>query len=151
MQSRALTKAALLPAALLMAVGGSGAALAGTAAPAAHAGSGASVTADQSYTMQLSSPSATIRAGGATRTVVSFDASDGLYGTPVNLSVSGLPRGVRASFSPSTTTIGGNSVLTLTSSRHSASGAFTITVTAITESSDPIGTSAPFGLTIRTR
>jgi len=43
---------------------------------------------------------------------------------------------------------GGHSVLTLTAAPSSGVGAFAVTVTAITLSSDPIGTSAPLGLTI---
>jgi hypothetical protein len=74
-----------------------------------------------------------------------------LYGTPVALSVSGLPGGVTASFSPRTATIGGRSVLTLTAAPPSAAGPFAVTVTAITLSSDPIGTSAPLSLTISTQ
>jgi len=71
-----------------------------------------------------------------------------LYGTAVTLSVSGLPSGVTASFSPPTATIGGLSVLTVTAAPSSAAGAFAATLTAMTLSSDPIGTSAPLGLTI---
>jgi hypothetical protein len=56
--------------------------------------------------------------------------------------------GVTASFSPSAAAIGGRSVLTLTAAPSSAAGAFAATVTAMTLSSDPIGTSAPLGLTI---
>jgi hypothetical protein len=53
-----------------------------------------------------------------------------------------------ASFSPRTATIGRRSVLTLTAAPSSAAGAFAVTVTAITLSTDPIGTSAPLSLTI---
>src|SRR6266487_1941023 len=94
----ALMRVALLPVALLMAIGGSVMAFASGAGPVAGATSGAGpvagatsgapAAASQSYyTMQLSSPSATVRAGRVTRTAVSFRAPDDLYGTPVNLSV----------------------------------------------------------------
>ncbi len=149
--TRAVMKAALLPTALLMAIGGSGVAFASGAATTGNVTSGASASASASesyYTMQLSSSSATVRAGRVTRTTVSFHATGDLYGTRVNLSVSGLPSGVTASFSPRTTTIGGRSILTFTTAPSSPAGTFTVTVTAITDSSDPIGTSAPFGLTI---
>jgi hypothetical protein len=53
-----------------------------------------------------------------------------------------------ASFSPAATVIGGRSVLTLTAAPSAAAGAFAVTVTAMTLSSDPIGTSAPLGLTV---
>jgi hypothetical protein len=105
---------------------------------------------DSYYTMQLSPSSVTVGAGHRTRITVSFQATTDLYGTPVALSVSGLPGGVTASFSPRAATIGGRSVLTLTAAPSSAAGAsaVTVTVTAITLSTDPIGTSAPLGLTI---
>jgi hypothetical protein len=98
--------------------------------------------------MQLSPSSVTVRPGYRTRIIISFQATADLYGTPVALSASGLPSGVTASFSPSTATIGGRAVLTLTATSSTAPGAFAVTVTAITVSSDPIGTSAPLGLTV---
>jgi hypothetical protein len=103
---------------------------------------------DSYYTMRLSPSSVAVRAGHRTRITVSFQAATDLYGTPVALSVGGLPDGVTASFSPSTAVIGGRSVLTLTAAPSTAAGAFAATVTAMTLSSDPIGTSAPLGLTI---
>ena len=144
---RTLLKAALLPAALLMAAGGSQAAFAATTANVTSGVHSAS-SQDSYYTMRLSPPSVTVRAGYRTRISVSFQATTDLYGTPVALSISGLPSGVTASFSPSTTIIGGRSVLTLTAEPSSTAGAFAATVTAMTLSSDPIGTSTPLGLTI---
>ena len=147
---RTLLKAALLPTALLMAAGGSPAAFASQAAATANVtGDIHSAPApDSYYTMRLSPSSVAVRAGHRTRITVSFQAATDLFGTPVALSVSGLPGGVTASFSPSTAVIGGRSVLTLTAAPSSAAGAFAATVTAMTLSSDPIGTSAPLGLTI---
>jgi hypothetical protein len=110
-------------------------------------GSAAHASTDY-YTMQLSSTSGTVQAGGGTRTVVSFRASRYLYGTAVDLSVSGLPNGVTASFSPQPTRIGDSSTLTLTTASTSPAGAFPVTVIAITEGNDPIGTSTTFGLMI---
>jgi hypothetical protein len=98
--------------------------------------------------MRLSPSPVTVRAGHRTRITISFQAVADLYGTPAALSVSGLPGGVTASFSPSAAAIGGRPVLTLTAAPSSAAGAFAATVTAMTLSSDPIGTSAPLGLTI---
>ena len=148
---RTLLKAALLPTALLLAAGGSQAAFAGQATTA-HVTSGvpAAASQDSYYTMQLSPSSVTVRPGYQTRITVSFRAAADLYGTPVALSISGLPSGVTASFSPSTPTIGGHSVLTLTAAPSSAPGAFTATVIAITLSSDPIGTTTPLALAIST-
>ena len=149
---RTLLKAALLPTALLMAAGGSQAAFASQAAATSNVTSAvhSAPSPDSYYTMQLSPSSVTVRAGYRTRITVSFQAPADLYSTPVALSVSGLPSGVTASFSPSTATIGGRSVLTLTAAPGSAAGTFAATVTAITVSSDPIGTSTPLGLTITT-
>ena len=147
---RTLLKAALLPTALLMAAGGSPAAFASQAAATANVTGDihSAPSPDSYYTMRLSPSSVAVRAGHRTRITVSFQAATDLYGTPVTLSVSGLPGGVTASFSPSTAVIGGRSVLTLTAAPSSAAGAFAATVTAMTLSSDPIGTSAPLGLTI---
>ena len=147
---RALLKAALVPTALLMAAGGSQAAFASQAAAPANLTNGIhpAPSPDSYYTMRLSPSSVTVRAGHRTRITISFQAATDLYGTPVALSVSGLPGGVTASFSPSTAAIGGRSVLTLTAAPLSAAGVFEATVTAMTLSSDPIGTSAPLGLTI---
>ena len=146
---RTLLKAALLPTALLMAAGGSQAAFASQAATSNVTRAVHSAPSPGSYyTMQLSPSSVTVRAGYRTRITVSFQAPADLYSTPVALSVSGLPSGVTASFSPRTTTIGGCSVLTLTTAPATAVGAFAVTVTAMSLSSDPIGTSTPLGLTI---
>jgi hypothetical protein len=168
---RTLLKAALLPAAVLsaaalMAAGGSQAALASPAAPTAahtaahtgaHTGATAGATAgvtsgahapDSYYTMRLSRSSVAVRAGHQTRIAISFLAPAALYGVPVALSVSGLPDGVTASFSPSTVAIGGHAVLTLTAAPSLAAGTFAVTVTAMSLSSDPIGTTTPLGLTI---
>jgi hypothetical protein len=154
-----LLKAALLPAAVLsaaalMAAGGSQAALASPAAhTAAHTGATAGVTSgahapDSYYTMRLSRSSVAVRAGHQTRIAISFLAPAALYGVPVALSVSGLPDGVTASFSPSTVAIGGHAVLTLTAAPSLAAGTFAVTVTAMSLSSDPIGTTAPLSLTL---
>ena len=147
---RTLLKAALLPTALLMAAGGSPAAFASQAAATANVTSDihSAPSPDSYYTMRLSPSPVAVRAGHRTRITISFRAPADLYGTPVAVSVSGLPGGVTASFSPSTAVIGGRSVLTLTAAPSSAAGAFAATVTAMTLSSDPIGTSAPLGLTI---
>jgi hypothetical protein len=110
---------------------------------------GSPAHAAASYTMRLSSTAATVRAGDTTTTTVSFHASRRLYDTPVVLSVSGLPAGATASFSPPTPLINATSTLTVTTAPSSPASAFTITVVAITAGSDPIGTSTTFDLTIR--
>ena len=64
--------------------------------------------------------------------------------------MTGLPEGATASFSPRRPRVGGHSTLTVTTAPSSAAGTFTLTVSAIINliSSDPIGTTTPFGLTI---
>ena len=147
---RTLLKAALVPTALLMAAGGSPAAFASQAAAPPNVTSLHSAPSpDSYYTMRLSPSPVAVRAGHRTRITISFRAPADLYGTPAALSVSGLPGGVTASFSPSTAVIGGRSVLTLPAAPSTAAGAFAATFTAMTLSSDPIGTSAPLSLTIR--
>ena len=103
------------------------------------------------YTMRLSPTSATVGAGNATSTIVSFDADPHLWGIPANLSVTGLPAGTRASFSPPKPLIHDTSTLTITTAPSSHAGTVTITATAITDGAngvDPIGTSTTFDLTI---
>jgi hypothetical protein len=137
-QRRTMIKTALVPAALLLAIGGS-----------ATAAFGGSAHHPVTYQMILSSTSATVQAGGTTTTTISFEASKALYGKKVDLSVSGLPSGVTASFSPQQPHVRDQSTLTLTTAPSSSAGSFTVTVNAIvTNPSDPIGTSATFGLTI---
>jgi hypothetical protein len=139
--------AAAVPAALLMAAGGAQVAFASPPGAAVAATSKAPA-AETYYTLRLSPPSVTLRPGSTARIIISFNARSGLYGTPVDLGVSGLPNGVSASFSPSTTVIGGFSILTVTAAPSSTAGAFAATVSALTESSDPIGTTATLGVTI---
>src|SRR5262249_48531208 len=147
---RTLLKAALLPTALLMAAGGSQAAFASQSATSANVTSGvhSAASPDSYYTMRLSPSSVTVRAGYRTRITISFQAATALYGTAVTLSVRGPPSGAAASSSPSTATSGGRAVLPLPAAPSSAAGAFAAIVTAMTLSSDPIGTTAPLGLTI---
>lgn len=143
---RALGMAAVVPAALLMAAAGAQVA---SASPPAVASTASKVPVTGSYyTMRLSPASVTLQRGSTTRIIVSFRAGSSLYGTPVDLSVSGLPSGVTASFSPSTTFIGGFSVMTVTAAPSSTAGTFSATVSALTESSDPIGTTTTLGVAI---
>jgi hypothetical protein len=100
------------------------------------------------YTMDLSSASATVQAGRTTTTLISFEAEPYLAGTRVALSAIGLPSGVTARFVPREPRLSGASVLLLTTSSSTPAGAAAITITAITISSDPIGTSTTFGLTV---
>jgi hypothetical protein len=139
---RALIRLALVSAAVLVTISGA----------AAYAGVPAGTASGQeySYTMHLSVSAATVRPGGVTSTVITFEASRRLYGQPVDLSVTGLPAGATATFSPCRPRVGGQSTLTIATAPGTPAGAATITVSAIINefSSDPIGTTAPFDLTV---
>jgi hypothetical protein len=137
MRPRTLLTSVLLPVAVLLAVGAAAPAFAGTP------------TAQQpSYTMRLRPASVTVPVGASATTTISFRGSPSLYDTPVDLSISGLPTGVTATFSPPTPLISGESVLTLTASGSAPAGGFAVTVTAISESSDPIGTSTGLAMAV---
>jgi hypothetical protein len=131
------TLLASVPAALTLVLAGSTVA---SAAPVADP--------QTEYTMQLSSTSATVAAGHTTTTVISFRASRYLHGTRVSLTAGSLPSGASARFLPPTPRLDGHAVLALSTSSSTPAGPATITITAITISSDPIGTSAAFGLTV---
>lgn len=125
----------------------------GSAAPAALAlvlaAPAAAVAASPAeYSMNLSKSTATMRAGGATVNLITFQAEPRDETTRVTLSATGLPSGVTAHFIPPKPQLAGSSVLILTSLPSAPAASATITVTAITISSDPIGTSAAFGLTV---
>jgi hypothetical protein len=125
----------------------------GSAAPVALvlllAGSTAAVADPETqYTMDLNSPSATVQAGRTTATLISFEAEPYLDSTRVTLSATGLPGGVTARFIPARPRLRDHSMLVLTTSPSTPTGTASITITAITISSDPIGTSATFGLTV---
>jgi aminopeptidase S len=128
---------ASVPAALALVFAGSTVAF---AAPVADS--------ETEYTMELSSTTATVTAGHTTTTVISFHASTYLHHTRVSLSAGGLPAGATATFFPPTPRLSGRAALVLGTSSSTPAGLATITVTAITISSDPIGTSATFGLTV---
>jgi len=114
------------------------------AAPAVAAVAASSDT----YTMNLSKSVVTVRAGGQGSTVITFTESSRLENTRVDLSVTGLPAGVTAIFFPAKPCLCGSSILALRTSTSTPVGATTLTVTAITRSSDPIGVSDPLTLNI---
>jgi len=148
-RTRVPIRLALLPVAVVMAVSGSAAAFASQSAVQSRPAAASAQETDTYYKIHLTSTSATVQPGGATTTVITFDASRRLYGAPVDLSISGLPDGVTASFSPLQPRVGGFSTLTLTTTSSSAPGAFTVTIGAIINlfPSDPIGDTTTFGLT----
>ena len=114
------------------------------AAPAAAA---VAASTDE-YAMHLSKTATTVRAGGLASTVIRFTEPPKLEDTRVALSVTGLPAGVTARFQPAKPFLAGSSILFLRTSSSTPVGTATITISAITISSDPIGTTAPFSLTV---
>jgi hypothetical protein len=101
------------------------------------------------YTMHLSPSAATVAAGTTTATLITFDAPQYLRSTRAQLSVTGLPSGVSAAFYPPAPRLAAGSVLVLNTASSSPAGLSAVTITAITLSSDPIGTSTTFDLTVR--
>ena len=114
------------------------------AAPAAAA---VAASTDE-YTMHLSKTAATVTAGGQTSTVIRFTEPTKLEDTRVTLSVTGLPAGVTAKFYPPKPFLAASSIMVLKTSSSTPVGTSALTVSAITISSDPIGTTAPFSLTV---
>ena len=80
------------------------------------------------FTFTLTPPSQVLKPAGATVFAVHLGALNELA-APVTLSVSGLPQGVTAGFSPAVVTPG-VSLLTLTASAGAASGQAALTVSA---------------------
>jgi len=80
------------------------------------------------FTLSASPSSLSISTGGTGTTTITVNDLAGFTGS-VNLSLSGLPSGVTASFSPNSTT--GTSVLTFTASNLAATTVSTVTVTGI--------------------
>src|SRR5439155_25412785 len=90
--------------------------------------SGAAVDYPSTLSLHLSPSSATVVTGASTTTTVSFTASRGVADQPVELSASGLPAGVTASFSPPSPDAGATSTLTVATAKTSPGGVFHIAV-----------------------
>lgn len=114
------------------------------AAPAAAA---VAASTDE-YTMNLSKSAATVPEGGLASTLITFTEKPKLDDVRVRLSVTGLPPGVTATFLPAKPFLDGSSILFLRTSSSTPVGTSALTISAITISSDPIGTTAPFSLTV---
>ena len=84
-----------------------------------------------SFTLTPSATSATVSSGGSTPIRLSTTGVNG-FQSAVALSVSGLPKGVTASFAPTSIAAPGNgsSTLTLMAASGTAAGSFSLTVTA---------------------
>jgi uncharacterized membrane protein len=80
------------------------------------------------YTLSASPTALSIAQGSQGTSSITITSSNGFAGA-VNLSASGLPSGVTASFNPVSTT--GTSALTLTAGTSAATGTFTITINGV--------------------
>ncbi len=87
------------------------------------------VTASSSYALAVAPGSSTLIQGQSTALGVSITSTNSFSGT-ANLSVSGLPSGVTASFQPSAIGVGQVGLLTLTAPSGQPVGSATLTVTA---------------------
>jgi len=83
----------------------------------------------QSFTFSASPASQTTSPGGSTTYTAAVTAQGNFAGT-VSLSVSGLPAGATASFSPATISGSGSSTLTVVASSSTALGTYPLTITA---------------------
>jgi pseudomonalisin len=106
--------------------------------PLTVTGSGGGVTKTQALSVTVTVPSFTLTLGG-TKVIVARGGSIAMrvttaasigFSSPIALSVSGLPKGITASFAPATVVGGGNSTLTVKASSTAAVGTSTVTVTA---------------------
>ena len=89
--------------------------------------SGGMVTPD--YTVGATPSGQTVVAGGSVSYMLSVSGLSGFNGS-VGLSVSGLPSGVTAGFSPNTVTGSGSSTLKLSTTSSMAAGSYPLTITA---------------------
>jgi len=80
------------------------------------------------FSITVSPTSQTVNAGASTTYTINTAVTSGVAQT-INLSASGLPAGVTASFNPATVTAGGSSTLTLTVAATAAAGTTQFTIT----------------------
>lgn len=97
-----------------------------------------------SFFLNANASSAALQAGSPARVVFTPTPSNGFKST-IALSVSGLPRGVLASFSPASIAPGASSTLSLTLSSGAVSGTYTLSVKA---SGGGITATRPLTLTV---
>jgi uncharacterized membrane protein len=90
--------------------------------------------AQADFTISDSPTSITVTSGATGHSTVTIGAVNGFTGT-VSLSVSGLPSGASATFSPNTITNGsGNSTMSVTTSSSTPAGTYTLTITGTSTS-----------------
>ncbi len=81
------------------------------------------------FTVSATPSSRSVTAGGSTTYTVGVTALNGFAGS-VGFSVSGMPSGVTAAFSPAAATGSGSSTMTLTTATRTAAGTYPLTVKA---------------------
>jgi regulation of enolase protein 1 (concanavalin A-like superfamily) len=86
------------------------------------------VSGPPDFSVSASPSSQTVTPGNSTTYTASVSAISGYSGT-VNLSVSGLPAGVMASFSPASVSGSGTSALTISTSTTTPAGSYTLDIT----------------------
>src|SRR5712691_440350 len=83
--------------------------------------------AKQDFSISATPASQAVMTGGSTSYTVSIGALNGFNGT-VSLSVSGLPSGATASFSPTSVARSGSAILNISTTNAITTGSFTLTV-----------------------
>lgn len=97
-------------------------------------------TGSSSYTLSASPSSVSVAQGGNGTSTITVTPANGFTGN-VNLTASGLPSGVTATFKPSTVDVTGTSTLTLAASSSAATGGpTTVTITGTSGSLTPTTT-----------
>ena len=86
------------------------------------------VAVPQDFALSVAPSSSTVKRGKSTSYTVSVSSQGGFGGT-VTLSVSGLPSGATATFSPSAVAAPGSSTMTVKTTGKTPRGTFTLTVT----------------------
>jgi hypothetical protein len=100
----------------------------GTSGPLTHTATVTLVVAPPDFTISASPTSSTVKRGGSTTYAVKVTPSIGFSGT-VSFGVSGLPRNVTGTFSPSMVTTSGSSTLTINTQSGTPKGTSTLTIT----------------------
>ena len=81
------------------------------------------------FSMSLSPSAGSVAAGRAVSAMISTEVISG-GSQPVNLTVTGLPSGATARFSPTPLMTGGSAVLSITTSARTPPGSYSVTITA---------------------
>jgi len=116
------TAASLAPGSYALTITGTSGALAHTAAVTLV------VTGPQDFALSVSPSSRTVKRGRSASYTVTVSSQGGFAGT-VTLSVTGLPSGATATFTPSSVVAPGSSTMKVKTSGRTATGTFTLTVT----------------------